>query len=285
MDKEKAQYIREVAITQLNTLKDLAKDDIKLSIELDVAISALSGKDTSRAPAVAQPVIDFAHNVDEYDHNVDDNYDEYDDDYEDHVEDYINDEQEELPVPDGFADREEYEAFLATQEDVMPKIEDEFGNEQTAVPDTMAGFVNGQEVGNLDGDLEKVSEILVETNTIYDEEGNVEFQQEVEEVPSIRVSFTRDDRNELTIDQVKNSVLRAPESTMMLNSFGHNFNIVDGTVDAEKVIEFFIDNTNIRSRQASQAIALSDIVKFGGRVLIPGLGLVTARAIVDRPQY
>lgn len=277
MADERIEQLRELAVRQLESIREIAGTDLKgssLELDLQIAIAGLKNNISSTNTASTYAV------------NTPKAY-ESDEDYDDEA--YYDDEDdfEEPAVPRNFDDEESYQAFLREQNDVLPTVEDEeTGETETLRPDDVAGVIateNGfVEVGDLDGSLDKAEEILREQNTIRDEDGEELYQNEIEEVPEIRVAITRTDNNALTDHQVRNIILAHPSSRMMLQAFGEDYRVVDSNDPSEKIVLFRIDNNNDRSRKASQGIQFSNgVVQFAGHLAFPGIGRVYARALVD----
>lgn len=301
MANERIEQIREMAVRQLESLQNIAGAELQgTSLELDLQMalaslknnaSAVSSPEQTVSPVQANRSVAKASEEDSFDpyedeyayaddfHDEDDLYNEYADDYE---------EEDLAPVvPNNFPDEEAYQAFLRNQEEVLPTVEDEETGEITTVrPDDVAGVIateNGfVEVGDLDGSLDTVEEILREQNTIRDEDGEELYQNEIETVPYIRVAITRTDENTLTEHQVKNVILTHPSSRTMINTFGEDYRVADSDKVSEKIVMFRIDNGNDRARKASQGLHFSNgTVQFAGHLTFPGVGRVYARALVD----
>lgn len=273
MSDERLEYIRELAVRQLESLQSLGGDDLKgtsLEVDLVMAISSLKQEIPQLKSFDAEPAnINVALEVDKVE------------------EDFLNPENEEDLVPEtpqGFEDEETYQAFIATQADLLPvQVDEETGEVSTVRPDDVVGNIGGHEVGDMEDSLAKVDEYLIEQNTIRDEETDeVLYINEPDEVPSVKISLTREDENELTVAQVLNNVLAARESTTMLDNFGDNFNVLNGETVNQKIIQFFIDNNDEKSRKVSQGLVHArNMMQFGGRVVIPGIGLVSAETIYE----
>lgn len=302
MASERIEQIREMAVRQLESLKELAGDEIKgtkLELDLQMALVSLnSSPSVVSAPAqvvsqvqVNRPIVEPVE--EDYFDPYEDEYayaDDYDDDglNEDNYE--VNEDNYEAPVPvvpNNFDDEEAYQAFLRNQEEALPVIVDEETGEATTVrPDDVAGVIateNGfVEVGDLDGSLDKVEQILQEQNTIRDEDGEELYQNEIDQIPAIRVAMTRTDGNVLTEHQVKNNILAHPSARTMLHAFGEDYRVTNSEDASEKIVLFIINNDNERSRKASQGLHLSNgVVQFAGHLAFPGVGRVYARALVD----
>lgn len=297
MANERIEQLRELAVRQLESLRDIAGADLQgTSLELDLQMALVSLKnDTSTVSVSAQtvntaqvrrPVVENVEedSFDPYEYDEYDEYDEYG-----YADEYDDEGYEEVApvVPNNFADEEDYQAFLRTQNEVLPTIEDEeTGETETLRPDDVAGVIpteNGfVEVGDLDGSLDKTEEILREQNTIRDEYGDELYQNEIEEVPEIKVAITRTDGNVLTEHQITNIILSHPSSRTMLQTFGRDYRVVDSDDVSEKVVLFRIDNTDDRARKASQGIQFSNgVVQFAGHLTFPGIGRVYARALAN----
>ena len=161
--------------------------------------------------------------------------------------------------------------------------------------------------GNYVGSLEEMAEIgaerLEQAHTIYDDETDEPlFSTPVEEVPTIDVLFTRQDKQRLTKDDVENRILSHHRSGVMLDAFGENYEFVDVpeqfsyewdydeetdeetrvpvNTDNMQVLRFTIDNSDNTSRVTSQLLA-NQVAGFQGAILIPGLGMVQAQAILN----
>lgn len=284
MANERIEQLRELAVRQLESIREIAGADLQgtsLELELQMAIAGLKNSTTSTT-SISTHAIDTpkAYESDE------DSFDPYEDDYDEDVDDY---EEEDLTpvVPNNFPDEESYQAFLREQNDVLPTVEDEeTGETATLRPDDVAGVIQTEdgfvEVGDLEGSLDKTEEILREQNTIRDEDGEELYQNEIEEVPEIRVAMTRTDKNTLTEHQVRNVILAHPSSRTMIQTFGEDYRVVDSDDLSEKIVLFRIDNNNDLSRKASQGIQFSNgVVQFAGHLTFPGIGRVYARALVD----
>lgn len=287
MANERIEQLRELAVRQLESIREIAGADLQgtsLELELQMAIAGLKNSTTSTT-SISTHAIDTPKAY-ESDEDFDEDYDDeayYDDEY---VDDY---EVEELTpvVPNNFPDEEAYQAFLREQNDVLPTVEDaETGETETLRPYDVAGVVateNGfVEVGDLEGSMDKTEEILREQNTIRDEYGEELYQNEIEEVPEIRVAMTRTDKNNLTEHQVRNIILAHPSSRTMIQAFGEDYRVVDSDDLSEKIVLFRINNNNDLSRKASQGVQFSNgVVQFAGHLAFPGIGRVYARALVD----
>lgn len=297
MSEDKVTYIRELAVRQLEALQNLGGDDIRgtaLEIDLQLALASLKNNvnaqevklyDTPVSNVPADSKVQYKET--RYEIPEDEDWDE---DYIDEYGYLDGDEDEEyvLPVPAGFADEESYQAFLDTQNEAtgVEYIDEETGEVYevpTSRPDDVVGVVNGVEVGNMDESLAKVTEYVTERNVIRDEETDeVLYHNDVEEVPFIKVALTRRDNSELTVVQVLNNVLSSRESVTMLKTFGENFNIVDGENANQKVLRFFIDNDNETSRRAAQGLMLGGgMMQFGGNIVVPGVGTVSAEIVYE----
>lgn len=286
MANERIEQLRELAVRQLESIREIAGADLQgtsLELELQMAIAGLKNSATSTT-SISTHAIDTpkAYESDE------DSFDPYEDEYS-YDEDYDDYEEEDLTpvVPNNFPDEEAYQAFLREQNDVLPTVEDaETGETETLRPDDVAGVIateNGfVEVGDLEGSLDKTEEILREQNTIRDEYGEELYQNEIEEVPEIRVAITRTDEDLLTEHQVRNIILAHPSSRTMIQAFGKDYRVVDSDDRSEKIVLFRINNNNDLSRKASQGIQFSNgVVQFAGHLAFPGIGRVYARALVN----
>lgn len=290
MANERIEQLRELAVRQLESIREIAGADLQgtsLELELQMAIAGLKNSTTSTT-SISTHAIDTPKAYESDEDSFDPYEDEYSyaDDYDEDVDDY---EVEELTpvVPNNFPDEEAYQAFLREQNDVLPTVEDaETGETETLRPYDVAGVVateNGfVEVGDLEGSMDKTEEILREQNTIRDEYGEELYQNEIEEVPEIRVAMTRTDKNNLTEHQVRNIILAHPSSRTMIQAFGEDYRVVDSDDLSEKIVLFRINNNNDLSRKASQGVQFSNgVVQFAGHLAFPGIGRVYARALVD----
>lgn len=298
---EKLDYVRKMAVQQLENILNLAGDDVKgtpLEMELKMAIATVKGDANSTVKddqlKHAETVRDNSANEERnlrmdygtYD-ETEDYYDEYGDyqGWEDNAEfDDEDYEAAEPVIPEGFETREEFDNFVESQQELMPEvINEETGEVMTLTPDTVVGHINGEDKNDdkFDEYVSVVNDYVREQNTIYnDETGEEEVVVENDPVPFVRVSFKRNDGNELTLGNIMNNIIQAPESKRMLDSFGDNFNIEDGSDSSEKVLQFYIDENNDRSRQVAEALVHGNgMMTFGGRVVIPGVGYVTARQV------
>lgn len=270
MDQNRSDQLLKMAISQLESIKTLAGNDVQgtpLEMSLDMAILTLKAGDS--APASQQntrtedtreensgPTVGI-------DYGYEDSYDGYYED-EDDEDDW---EQEPATPPEGFGTREAYEAFLEQQ----GKLDENPVTVAGYVPDGQGGVV---EVGNLE-----------ESIMDYGAPDEDEDEDEHEETPqdTIRVSLTRVDENELTITDVRSHILNEDGhargndvSTAMKRTFGNDYEVVAGDSQNEKVIQFHLDTNNPLTKAALNGIAKSTI-QFGGTLVFPRIGAVRSR--------
>lgn len=161
--------------------------------------------------------------------------------------------------------------------------------------------------GNYVGSLEEMAEIgaeyLEQSHTIYDDETDEPlFVTPVEEVPTVDVLFTRQDNQRLSPEDVENRILNHHRAGVMLDAFGEQYEFVDVpeqfgyeweydedtdeetrvpvNTDNMQVLRFTIDNSDDTSRVTSQLLA-NQAASFRGAILIPGLGMVQAQAVLN----
>lgn len=170
--------------------------------------------------------------------------------------------------------------------------------------DNVVGLTSdGNYVGSLEEMTERGAEFLEQTHTIYDDETDEPlFTTPVEEVPTIDVLFTRQDKQRLTQDDVENRIMTNSRSGAMLDAFGEQYEFVDVpeqfhyewdydeetdeetrvpvSTDNMQVLRFTIDNSDDTSRVTTQMLA-NHAASFRGAILVPGLGMVQAQAILN----
>lgn len=260
-----AESLKNLAVNQLKALSAMAKQEghAELGQQFDLFSASLN---VDASPVFERPVVDHI----EYEEDA-----EYDEEYE------------EDDVPDGFNSHEDYENFVRQQGATRIVEDDETGEEYEVIPDSVHGVIqdeNGEykEAGDFEADLEQAQELLEESNTIRDEEtGDVLFQNEPDEVPTVEIVFSRTDGNELTAEDVEGRILSHPQSEPMLRAFGEDYTVNEGNGSQNKVVAFSIDQGNSSSRSTAQLLSDRKFMSFGGKIIVPGLGQVSARPVFD----
>lgn len=195
----------------------------------------------------------------------------------------------------GFTNVEEYTAATQRMEETDTRLLES---------ESVVGMTSdGNYVGSLEEMAEKGEQWLEETHTIYDEETDTPlFSTPVEEVPTIDVVFIRQDNQPLSQEDVENRVLNNHRAGPMLDAFGERYEFVDvpeslsyeleydeetdedyrTPVNTEnmQVLRFSIDNGDNTSRVTAQLLA-NHAASFRGAILVPGLGMVQAQAILN----
>lgn len=276
-------HLRQKLIAQLELSLELA-EDVSFKTDLRLALGSLKDESNSVAPVVR---------LDEAPAPVTDNYDDEDyDDEDEYWDDEDGDEDYEPVVPNGFDSAEEYERFLETQAEHLTtqEVDEETGEvyEHTNHAYDVAGFVEKEdgevvEVGNLDESLDSLHAQVLEDRTIVDEETNeVIVNMGMDDVEGLRVRITRNDNNALSEDVVRNTILAHPQSAMMLRVFGRDFTIVDADEANSKDVIFTLGEDDERARKAGQLIVnRPDMVAFAGTIVVPGVGSVSAKTVLD----
>lgn len=283
--------IQKMAILQLESLLKLAGESIvgtSTEMSIKLALEVLKTDDTPQNDNKSNTADKTKEKIGSWGN------DDYDDDNDEDVEGYYDemndpdyDDDNVAPVvPEGFGTEENYQTFIESQADLLPEENDELGNVIIPRPDDVVGSIedeNGNIVdfGTMDESLDKVTEHIEEQNTIRDEEGNVLYHNEIDPIPYIRVSFTRNDGEELTREDLEKKVFTNRASKPMLDNFGSDYVVLSGDSPSEKIVSFYINNNDEKQKKVSQAIMNSQgMMQFAGHTVIPRIGLVTAKAIV-----
>lgn len=278
--------LRQKAVIQLELLLDLA-EDIDLKTDLKLALHTL--KDSTESTLVtekgAQKMEDTVNGIKDLfvDDTEDHDYDDYYDDEED--------EEEYVPIlPNGFNTQEEYQEFLESQREHLTVERTDLltgeTHEDTQEPIDVAGVVmkDGQavDVGNFDESLEAAHEALREGTALVDEETDETIVDlGVDEIEGIRVRLTRGDNQELSANDVAR-ILDHPQARPMIQVFGEDFRLVETEDDHVKDLVFTLDEDNEKGQKASQVlINRPDMMSFAGTIIIPAVGAVSARVVLD----
>lgn len=265
-----AQMLKNLAKTQLDALAQMAHSENLFELEQQFKLFSLTL--SADAPTIPPAVT------------------ETDLPYENHP--YEDEDEDDVPNhPEGFNDEDEFSDFLADQEEFITNkvtVYDEETGEETEVtmtPQDVVGAVVAwgggyKDVGNLDDSVTQLEQIEDLQNTIYDEEtGEVLYRNEPEPVETIRVRIVREDGLSLSDNDVTNRIFTHRQAAPMLQIFGQEYNILNTENDSEKIVAFTIDQDNNQSKVMAKALSDGQYVNFGGRVVIPGLGLVTATPV------
>lgn len=279
--------LKTLAVNQLTALSSMARETGNEELEQQLKLFIMSlGEEATIPPAVETPASNFTHTQDTeptysgYDADDDEYYDDEDED------DYF---EMELPVPEGFRDRDHFERFVEEQPEAGKTTTDhETGEEIPVYPDTVSGVIpDGEggytEVGNMDEAFNTVSRFFDASHVEYDEDyedGEELYANEPDDVDTINIKLTRSQGEELTADDVRNRILTHPQTQPMLNIFGNDYRVLRTEDPSVKVLSFNIDKDNERSHKMAQMMTNGNLVKFGGRIVFPGIGQVVSEPII-----
>lgn len=282
-----AQMLKNLAKTQLDALAQMAHSENLFELEQQFKLFSLtlSADAPTIPPAVAETDLPYENHP----YEDEDEVTVYDEEF---ITPYEDEDEDDVPNhPEGFNDEDEFSDFLADQEEFITNkvtVYDEETGEETEVtmtPQDVVGVAVAwgggyKDVGNLDDSVTQLEQIEDLQNTIYDETtGEVLYRNEPEPVETIRVRIVREDGLSLSDNDVTNRIFTHRQAAPMLQIFGQEYNILNTENDSEKIVAFTIDQDNNQSKVMAKALSDGQYVNFGGRVVIPGLGLVTATPV------
>lgn len=242
----KQEELKKLAMNQLSTLKEIAKSNNYTELEHQFEFMSATLK--------LQSTSDSHDDVEVF-------YD-YEEDYED--EDFV-------PYPEGFNSREEYLDFVEEQEQEI--ADDVVGT----VPDNNGGY---KEVGSFKESLGRAYESLETQNTYYDEETGEDYQEEIPAVPEMSILISRDDEEELTVEDVKEKVFKHPQAQTMLKVFGNDFDVTNHISDHQKLATFLINQSDPYADSMAKVLQHGSTANFGGKIVVPGVGVVQASPVL-----
>ena len=231
---------------------------------LGKSVAPAGSLNVSTVPTVA-PDIEVKDQTDKLD-RWGDLRDDLEGDEWDEEEEWDEDAEDDEPfVPEGFADRAEYDEFLLSQGESV---------QDGAAPHGTWIKPNGEvvELGNLDENIERVRN---EATTDYDENGE-EIEDEGTEFANFIISYTNLDGNEMTTEHVSR-IINDPASRPLFRQLDKNSRlaVLEGKDETERLLAITFTEEDESFARAIERGLLS----YRGELPIRGVGMVRAATL------